>query len=497
VTGDVLEADTPWLAARALAGGGQPALRDAGVATFSDLAAESDRLARALRNQGVETGSRVAVLAAPSRRFVALLFAAQRIGAVFVPLGLRLTEREIATQLELVTPALVAVDAGCEPTARAALTLCPELARVGLTRVDDMDMLPYRAARLPHDIDPQATSTILFTSGTAARPKAVVSTNANHHASALSVLAHLGVAPGDTWLCALPLSHVGGLSILMRGAIAGFPVALQPSFDARGVADCLTRGDASFVSLVPTMLARVLDASAGRRPRALRAVVSGGAALAPALARRAVQAAYPTVSTYGLTETASQVTATKLGTAESEDGSSGRALDGVELRIVEPDHEGIGEIAIRAPQVMAGYWSDEVSTAAALVDGWLRTGDAGRLRPDGSLVVVDRRADLIVTGGENVAPAEVEALLLEHPSVADAGVYGVPDDAWGAVVCAAVVVKKGDSLDLDALSTWCRDRLAGFKTPRHFAFVDILPRTTSGKLRRAELAASMQGMRRP
>jgi O-succinylbenzoic acid--CoA ligase len=484
-----LESDVPWLAARALDDGDAPALREDGVISFAELALESDRLARSLRNQGVDTGSRVAVLAAPSRRFVALLFAVQRIGAVFVPLGLRLTDREIAAQLALVSPTLLVVDSARETRARIAMACLPELARVGVVRVGDLDMLPGWTGRLRHDVDPQAAFTILFTSGTAATPKAVVLTGANHHASASAVLAHLRVSGGDTWLCALPLSHVGGLSILMRGIIAGFPVVLHPVFLADRVADSLTRGEASFISLVPTMLARVLDAGAGRRPRAVRAVVSGGAALAPALARRAADAGYPVVSTYGLTETASQVTSTELG-AETEIGSSGRALRGVELRVCEPDQHGIGEILVRAPQVMAGYWNDEAATASSLEGGWLRTGDAGRLTANASLIVVDRRADLIVTGGENVAPAEIEALLLEHPGIADAGVYGASDDVWGTSVCAAVVAKKGTALDPGALSAWCRERMAGFKTPRHFAFVASLPRTASGKLRRGELARS-------
>jgi O-succinylbenzoic acid--CoA ligase len=290
------------------------------------------------------------------------------------------------------------------------------------------------------------------------------------------------------------------------------------------VSDTLDRDDIAGISLVPTMLSRLLE-HRGKlpAPTSLRVVLLGGAAAAPALVERALAAGYPICPTYGLTEATSQVatsappTVRKSGRpAEASPMSKAdeysavpspmRALAGVELRIASAAREvgarkvdqpggsgeprkqdAAGEILVRGPVVMKAYLNDAAATSRVLRDGWLHTGDIGYLDAQGGLHVLDRRDDLVVTGGENVYPAEVEAVLLEHPAVADAGVTGVPDDDLGARVVAWVVGCPGVDLDAATLAHHCLSRLAGYKRPREFRFVDALPRNAAGKLQRRRL----------
>lgn len=328
------------------------------------------------------------------------------------------------------------------------------------------------------------------------------------------MIRHLGLTRGDAWLAAVPLYHVGGLSIVFRSVLAGFPVILgdpaAPQTERARVA-----------SLVPTQLARLLPADAaadadGSTPRvpaerknglagviasgvtAARessrpTIVLGGGPAASALINRAVGAGLRIVTSYGMTETGSQVTATDPFTEPVDTVTAGAPLAGVEIAIADADARGIGEIRVRAPQVMTGYLDDPEADAAALEGGWLRTGDLGRVDEQGCLSVLTRRCDLIITGGENVVPEEVESVLDGHPDVREAAVFARPDEIWGQAVAAAVVLETGsakrlasDSLAED-LREWCRSRLAGYKLPREFVFVPELPRTRSGKLSRRSL----------
>jgi O-succinylbenzoic acid--CoA ligase len=292
----------------------------------------------------------------------------------------------------------------------------------------------------------------------------------------------------------MPLFHVGGLSILVRSVLFGGPVLLQARFEAAAVSDALDAGDVAGLSLVPTMLTRLLAQRGGRpAPETLGVLLLGGAAAAPGLLDRALAAGFPVCLTYGLTEAASQV-ATAAPPAEKSALSPMQALPGIELRIVDGNRPlpagAPGEIAVRGPIVMQGYLNDAAATAHALRGGWLLTGDIGYLDADGALHVLDRRDDLVVSGGENVYPAEVEAILLEHPAVSEVGVAGVPDTDLGARVVAWVVTAAGCAADTAALERFCRGQLAGYKLPREFRFVDSLPRTSAGKLQRSRLGTT-------
>jgi o-succinylbenzoate---CoA ligase len=310
-------------------------------------------------------------------------------------------------------------------------------------------------------LDPDAAYTLIHTSGTTGEPKPVALTYVNHAASAASSADALGTDPSDRWLCPLPLHHVGGLAILVRCAIAGTTAVLHERFDAERVKAALEAGEVTLASLVPTMLVRLRDAGLRRAP-GLRAIALGGGPIPAGLLEWAAEAGIPAVPVYGMTETCSQVVA----------GSPGRPLRGVELRIGAG-----GEILVRGPMVARG-------TADA--DGWLQTGDAGRLDEHGLLHVEGRLKELIVTGGENVAPLEVEQALLAHPAVADAGVAGRPDPEWGEAITAFVVLREPAAEA--ALRAWCGERLAPHKVPKRVHAVDALPRNAAGKLLRERLA---------
>ena len=303
--------------------------------------------------------------------------------------------------------------------------------------------------------------TVMFTSGTTAGPKAVELTRENWLANALGSAVALGLDPEERWLCTLPLAHVGGLSILMRSAVYGTTVVLHERFDERAVLSALSdeRDRITLVSLVPTMLARLLDAGL-RDPPTLRWVLLGGGPIPAALLERAHAAGVPVAPTYGMTEACSQI------------ATHGWPLPGVEVALAAD-----GEVLVRGAIVAPG---------AIANDGWLHTGDLGRFDSRGRLEVVGRKADTIISGGENIAPDEVEAVLLQHPVVDDVGVWGRHDPEWGEALVATVVLRD-DAVTGEELRAWCRERLAGHKVPKEVRFAAALPRTASGKLLRREL----------
>lgn len=321
----------------------------------------------------------------------------------------------------------------------------------------------------PRPIQLGAAAAVMHTSGTTAEPKQVHLTHGNFLASALASAVMLGLDPRERWLCPMPLTHVGGLSVPIRSAIYGTTVVLHGRFDVAAVLEDLMNPERriTLVSLVPTMLSRLL-ASGLQKPPTLRWALLGGGPIAPALLERAAAAGVPVAPTYGMTEACSQI------------ATFGWPLPGVDVRLEsEANDQAAGEILVRGPIVSPG------SVAA---DGWLRTGDLGQLDERGRLSITGRAADTIVTGGENVSPSEVEAVLQGHPAVVDAGVWARPDAEWGERIVASVVLRSGRDVPEDDLRTFCRERLAGYKVPKEFRAVESLPRTASGKLLRRQLS---------
>jgi O-succinylbenzoic acid--CoA ligase len=392
---------------------------DGEAPTYAELADRVDAAARDLHARGARAGERVAIALPPGLGFAIVLHACLRLGAVAVPIDLRLRHDERAT---------------CDLTVDAPL--------------GDGPPAPLRET---HDLD--AVAAVIHTSGTTGTGRPIELTYGNWLWSALGSAVALGLDPAERWLSALPLAHVGGLSILLRSSIYGTTAVVHPAFDLDAAREELGT-EATLVSLVPTQLSRLLDAGLARPPR-LRAVLLGGGPIPPVLLERAREAEVPVVSTYGLTEACSQVT------------TGGFPLFCTRVQL-SPE----GEIHVSGPTV---------SPTAGDV---LRTGDLGAWEPDGALRITGRAADTIVTGGENVAPAEVEAVLEEHPAVAEAGVFARPDAEWGEAVVATVVLAPGADATEAELRAHARGRLAGFKVPKQVGFADALPRTPSGKLLR-------------
>ncbi len=409
------------------------ALRSADATlSYAELDAGATVAARRLSALGVCPGERVGLALPALAPFVLALHGCMRLGAVAVPLDLRLIAAERASR-----------SAGCVAIVEQPL---------------DGEGDPDAPLLAEHDLD--ATAIVVHTSGTTADPTAVELTYGNWLWSALGSAVALGSDEDERWLCTLPLSHVGGLSILLRSTITATTAVLHDGFDAAVAAREIATGAITLVSVVPTTLARLLDAGLSH-PGALRAALVGGGPIPAVLLERAAVAGVPVVTTYGLTEACSQV-ATGAG-----------PLFCTRVKIASD-----GEILVAGPTV---------APRARAADGWLHTGDLGSVDADGALRVTGRAADTIVTGGENVAPAEVEAVLASHPAVADVAVHGEPDERWGERIVATIVLRPQRSASSEDLDGYCRARIARYKVPKAFRFSLDLPRTGSGKLLRRDL----------
>ena len=482
--------------------------------SYEELHRRASRTARRLAGLGVRPGERVAVLLPNGPALVELVHAVARLGAVLVPLNTRLAAPELGWQLADGGVRLLVCDASTERLAGAARReanmagggaagwrVIVAEALEDLPEADGVCLRERIALDEPH--------TVVYTSGTTGRPKGAVLTYGNHWWSAVGSALHLGGYPADRWLACLPLFHVGGLAILVRSVIYGTAAVVHRRFDPDAVHRAIDEEGITLLSVVPTMLARLLQARAGRPyPPTLRAVLVGGGPAPADLLRRAAELGMPVAPTYGLTEAASQVTTLLPEQALRRPGSAGRPLPVSEVRVVRdgrPAAAGeVGEIQLRGPTVIPGYLHPDGTRPAQLPDGWLPTGDLGYLDAEGFLYVLDRRDDLIISGGENVYPAEVEQVLMAHPAVEEAGVVGVPDPEWGQVPVAAVRLRPGgypaggpaqaeavpSSLEagLEAeLVAHCRRQLAGYKVPRRIVALPELPRNAAAKLMRHRL----------
>jgi len=453
-----------------------PALVAAGE--IVDYAALEMRVACAtgrLRTLGVAQGDRVALWAANGIEWVVIALALERAGGVLVPLNTRLADPEIEWQLALARPK-VAI-ASDDLAARRPQGTC-WVAFDEWRGIVSGDADPSR-----NGDDAARDAAVVFTSGTTGRPKGAVLTRANRLASARAAAAVLPLGEGDRWLASLPFFHVGGLGILQRCLAAGACVELPDSFSADDLARAVEDSSVTHLSVVDATLRRILEGRAGRPlPPRVKAVVVGGGPVSASLVEACPQA----LATYGLTESCAMVTLVRPGADREDRLTAGRALPGIDLRIADD-----GVIEVRGDVVMRGYLDDEAATSAAMRGGWLRTGDLGKIDAHGNLRVLARRNDLIVSGGENVYPAEIEQALLAHPDVADALVVGVPDDRWGEVPLALVVLRHPGEPDLLA---HLAERLARYKLPR-IVFGPEIPRLANGKPDRVAVRAAMAGFR--
>jgi acyl-CoA synthetase (AMP-forming)/AMP-acid ligase II len=481
---------------------GDPAiLVDGRTVTFADLAARVDALARAIAAT-TPPGARVAVLSENTLEFADAYYAIPRTGRVLVPLNYRLHPREWVSMIERTGSGLVIGEAPLLDALAPHLTgnRAPRLVEIGPGRTGRERYDAFVAEAPPgvtwSEPDAEDTAWVLFTSGTTGAPKGAMLPHRALVAAATNTALGRPVAEDDVYLLAFALCHVAGYNLLIMH-LHGRPVVLVRRFEADEFLELTARHRVTNTSLAPTMVSSLLE-HPGATPEALaslRQIAYGSASIPPEVLRRAMDRwGCEFAQGYGMTELGGN--AVFLGGADHRRAvtdrpelltAAGRPGPLAAVRVVDDDlvdvpTGGTGEIAVRGPQVFSGYWEDPEATAATIVDGWLRTGDLGRLDEDGYLSVVDRKKDIIVTGGENVASREVEEVLHHHPGVLEVAVIGVPDDHWGEAVCAVVVPRPGVEVTAEQVVATSREHLASYKKPRHVVLVDSLPRNTSGKV---------------
>ncbi|MHA6260228.1 o-succinylbenzoate--CoA ligase [Sporosarcina sp. CAU 1771] len=448
--------------------------------TFEEMKENSLMLARKLRANGLNPKERIGLLGHSNEEMVFMIHACMLLGLEIVMLNNRLTRNELEWQLnDSEAAAVVVMDNLKEqiPNPKVPLLL--------FSKIQESE---EKSFEIEKDWETDRTITIMYTSGTTGYPKGVRQTAGNHVSSALSSVLNLGLDESDVWLCTMPLFHISGFSILVRSVLYGMEVRLFEKFDAVKVADDIQSGSVTRISVVALTLDKILAELEKRGQVAhpsFKTMLAGGGTVPIDYLKRADKCQIPILQTYGMTETSSQTATLSTKDAMRKMGSAGKPLFFNQIKIIDTikPYEN-GEVYIRGPHVTPGYIGKSAEDSP-LIDGWLPTGDIGYLDEEGYLYIVDRRSDLIISGGENIYPAEIENVLLGHPDVREVGVCGKKDATWGSVPVAFVVA--GTEVTKVQLKQYCEEHLARYKVPAEFRFVTSLPRNASNKLLRREL----------
>ena len=442
--------------------------------TYAELDAAVGRMARRLSPLGVAPGATVALVAHPNALSVQAIHAVHRTGAVLAPLNPRLNPASIENALETVGPCVI-------------LSTRQDILALGLdpdwvTPVDDLPkaVVPGEGAADSPSMreDPESPLAVILTSGTSGDPKTIPIYSNALDTNSRAVAARLDLGETDRWYASLSIAHIGGLAQIHRSVQVGCTLLVRGKFSARVLADLIDSGDVTHTSLVPTMLQQLLEVREGLSvPPTLKCLLVGGAAAGKDLVETALRKGYPIALTYGITEACSQVATAPPKLVRTKPDAVGPPLDGIELRFRDS-----GEICIRGVTV---------SQAVVDEDGWFSTGDLGAFDDDGHLRVTGRLGDRIISGGVNVDPLFVETVMRKLPGVSGVAVVGVPDDLWGEVVVAMVVLDSDTPPDLQALIAVTRERLATAEVPRRIEFVDALPLNVNGKVDRSRVRARL------
>jgi fatty-acyl-CoA synthase len=473
--------------------------------TNRELRWRVNALAAGLREQGVRRGDVVALLLYNCPQFLEVAFAINKLGAAFLPLNYRLahaeweyilehsgavgivSEREFADPLDTLAGSLSAL----------RLRVLVDAEAPGWVQFDELIARHFGEIVCEAEVGEDDLQRLMYTSGTTSRPKGVRISHANVIWKNIGHVVEFGLGESDRTLIAGPLYHVGALDLPATGVLyVGGSLVLLRKFDVAEVLETMQRERPTNVWLAPTMVNRLLQAPdlESYDLDSVRLIVGGGEKMPVPLIERVIRA-FPNArlaDAYGLTETVSGDTCLDHEHVLSKIGSVGKPVVHLELRIVDDSGrevgvEEIGEIALRGPKVFKGYWRDEDATASAIRDGWFHTGDIGRIDADGYLYIEDRKKDMILSGGENIASSEIERVLFEHGDVLDAAVVGMADERWGEVPKAFVVLRPGTAAAAEELIAYCAVRLAKFKVPQRVEFLEELPRTPSGKVLKREL----------
>ena len=497
-----------WFSARARRGGHRPALSFEGRTwTYGELAGEVDRLVTVLADGGLKPGMRVAYLGFNHPMFFVALFATTKLGAIFLPLNFRLTGPELAYIInDAGAHTLLADSAHHAVLDGVRESLCCRTFWNADGKAADAARWPALsdalAAASPGTAPAAAPSAddvamIMYTSGTTGRPKGAMLTHGNFWWNHVAELYTMDVMADDRLLVFAPVFHIGGLNVLtLTTFLKGGHVVLQRHFDPAIALAALAEHRISTVFAVPAMLLFMSQQPEFAKTdlSALRLIMCGGAPCPEPLLHLYNGRGIAIQQGYGLTETASMVAALTAEYAATKIGSVGHTTLLTQIRLIDSEGGEVteplarGEICVRGPNVMRGYWNQPEATRQALsADGWFRTGDVGYRDADGFYYVCDRVKDMIITGGENVYPAEIESVLAGHPAIAEVAVIGVPDEKWGETVVAVAALKPGHTLGLDELQAFAGERLARYKLPRQLQLVAALPRNPTGKILKYKL----------
>ena len=503
-----------WVTRRAALDGGRVALVEGTTeTTFAQFEARTNRLARALLDLGVRRGDRVAVLLLNSVAFMEVVFATAKLGAIVVPINHRLQAPEVGYILAdagadvfvhhptLAATARVALDEpGVRVRHRVVVASPPgvpaDLVDDGALRYDDL-LAAVGDDPVDMDVDSRDVHGIMYTSGTTGRPKGAMLTHANAMANARnSLLLARGVRPTDVTVTAAPMFHIGGLGVhSLPFVYVGAKNVIVPTFDPPAFLAAMAEHRATLQFLVPAMWAALMRVPGfdDHDLSSLDMALSGGAPTPLPLIEFFDSRGVPFQEGFGLTETAPSVTVLDAEHIKDKLGSIGRPLQHVETRLVDADDRDVapgevGELLVRGENVFAGYWMLPGPTAEAFRGGWFHTGDLGKIDEDGYITLVDRKKDMIITGGENVYPVEVEQVIVRHPAVREVAIFGLPDERWGETVVAAVACD-GAATSAELIA-FARERLAHFKCPTRVELVDELPRNATGKVLKTTLRST-------
>jgi fatty-acyl-CoA synthase len=465
--------------------------------SYAELNSRVNRLAHALNGLGIKTGDRVAALMFNSSEYMETVLALAKLGAVLVPLNYRLAPPELEYILN---------DSGARMLVygHEFSHICEALSQsVGVERhvcvggeaakpVEEYENLLTKAS----DSEPQMVPTtlddpliIMYTSGTTGRPKGAILTHGNALFASLNVIQHVGNAEGSVLIC-VPLFHVAGLTAQALPTIyRGQAAVLQRYFDPEHALQLIKREQVRAALIVPAMLLFMSQVSSFNEYdlSSFDCLFVGGAPCPASVLRAYLDHKVPIRQGFGMTETSGTGIVLDTEDLERKFGSCGKPMFHCDARIwdgngndTQPDE--IGELMLRGPVVTKGYWNLPEQTAASFTEGWFHSGDLAKVDEEGYIYVVERKKDMLITGGENVYPAEVEEVIIGHPKVAEVGVIGVPDEKWGESVCAVVVPLPGQSLTVEEIQQFCKNKLAGYKIPKSVKFVDALPRNPAGKI---------------
>ncbi|GAA4815124.1 acyl-CoA synthetase [Tomitella cavernea] len=476
--------------------------------TYAELDRRTNALADALRAKGVRPGDRVAFVLFNSPHLLEVTFAAAKLGAIAVPVNFRLSAPEIRYILDDAAACVVFASEQVIATVREAAhgSYVRELIEIpsAATRSGGRTGSAYEEmvsagdpARVEVDVAHDGVASLMYTSGTTGFPKGTMLTHGNHLWNAInSVGVDLGLTPQDVSLTAAPMFHIGafGIFTLPLMYLGGSAVILE-SFTPAGWLDAVERHRPTVAFCVPAMWAAIAAAGLGGRDlESLRYTISGGAPCPVTLIEKLRAQGMVFTEGFGLTETAPVASVLSADDVIAHAGSIGKPVTHVQMRVADEDGcdvpaGEVGELLLRGPSIFVGYWQKPEATATALRDGWFFSGDLAREDEDGYFYIVDRKKDMVITGGENVYPAEVEQVLYRHDAIAEVAVIGTPDEKWGESVTAVAVLKPGAAVVESELIAWMRERLAHFKCPRKVVFIDELPRTATGKILKRELRA--------